>query len=108
MLTASTRKSYSLDFKIKVIEEVNKGEKKIDVARKFKLSSGMVTKWMGLQDELKKMQIENGNLSRKRKRVGELPNLEQGLFECFVQKREQKAEISGDILIEKAKWFANK
>ena len=103
----TTRKSYSLDLKLSVIEAINKGEKKVDVARKFNVTKGMITKWARAEDELKKARVENVSLTRKRKREETLPDLEQELFDWFVLKREQKVEISGDILIEKAKFLAN-
>ena len=103
----TTRKSYSLDLKLSVIEAINKGEKKVDVARKFNVTKGMITKWARAEDELKKARVENVSLTRKRKREETLPDLEQELFDWFVLKREQKVEISGHILIEKAKFLTN-
>lgn len=53
---------------------------------------------------------QNEKLSRKEKREGdgsEVLDLEQGLYDWLVSKYEQKAKISWDIFIVKAKCFAD-
>ena len=100
------RNDLSLRKKVELLNAVDAGENKKDLLQKFGISKST------FYDLIKKKQTifddytANSNLERKRQRVGAVPELEQQLIAWFNMMRNKKAEISGPLLIEKARSLA--
>ncbi|GFT05660.1 tigger transposable element-derived protein 4 [Trichonephila clavipes] len=96
-------KCLTISEKKKVIETIEEGERKVDVAKAFKIALN------SLPTILKnKEKIFSAFSSRVRKRVskGNFPHLEQCLVSWMRQCRGQNIPICGSLLKEKARAFA--
>ncbi|GFU89746.1 tigger transposable element-derived protein 4 [Trichonephila clavipes] len=96
-------KGLTISGKKKVIESVEEGERKVDVAKAFEIPLS------SLSTVLKnKEKIFSASSSRVRKRIskGNSPCLEQCLVSWMRQCRGQNIPMNGSLLKEKAKAFA--
>lgn len=90
--------------KKKLIEKVEKGEKKSDVAKDFKIPFSTLSTIIKQKEKINAAQTAG---VRKRTTKGEFPHLEESLIIWLRQCRGQKVSISGNLLKEKAKEFAS-
>ncbi|GFW71465.1 tigger transposable element-derived protein 4 [Trichonephila clavipes] len=96
-------KCFTISEKQKVIESVEEGERKVDVAKAFEIPLSSLSTILKNKEK-----IFTAYSSRVRKRVskGNFPRLEQCLVSWMRQCRGQNIPISGSLLKEKAKTFA--
>lgn len=101
----SKRVCLSLAEKIKVLEEVDKGCKKIDVAAKFGVSPSCVSLIIKSRDSIiKKPSVPS---SRKRVRVSTYEDVNEAVLRWFqVARTHQNVPISGNLIKQKALQFA--
>lgn len=90
--------------KKKLIEKVEEGEKKSDVAKEFKIPLSTLSTIIKHKEKINAAQTAG---VRKRTTKGEFPRLEESLVIWLRQCRGQKVSISGNLLKEKAKEFAS-
>lgn len=90
--------------KKKLIEKVEEGEKKSDVAKEFKIPLSTLSTIIKHKEKINAVQTAG---VRKRTTKGEFPRLEESLVIWLRQCRGQKVSISGNLLKEKAKEFAS-
>ncbi|GFT71785.1 tigger transposable element-derived protein 6 [Trichonephila clavipes] len=93
----------SKNLSYKVIESVEEGERKVNVAKAFEIPLSSLSTILKNKEK-----IFNASSSRVRKRVskGNFPRLEQCLVSWMRQCRGQNIPIGGSLLKEKAKAFA--
>ncbi|GFT96850.1 uncharacterized protein TNCV_2123161 [Trichonephila clavipes] len=96
-------KCLTISEKKKVIESVEEGERKVDVAKAFKIPLSSLSTILKNKEK-----IFSASLSRVRKPVskGNFPRLEQCLVSWLRQCRGQNIPMGGSLLKEKAKAFA--
>ena len=86
--------------KKKLIEKVEEGEKKSDVAKEFKIPLSTPSTIIKHKEKISAAQTQRTTKS-------EFPRLEESLVIWLRQCRGQKVSISGNLLKEKAKEFAS-
>ncbi|GFY24478.1 uncharacterized protein TNCV_1015261 [Trichonephila clavipes] len=96
-------KCLTISEKQKVIESVEEGERKVDVAKAFEIPLSSLSTILRNKEK-----IFSASLSKVRKRVseGNFPRLEQCLVSWMRQCRGQNISMGGSLLKEKAKAFA--
>ncbi|KAK9687646.1 Reverse transcriptase (RNA-dependent DNA polymerase) [Popillia japonica] len=120
----SNRAHLTIAEKKKLIEKVEEGEKKSDVAKEFKIPLSTLSTIIKHKEKINAAQtagvrkrttkgefprLEESLVAGVRKRTtkGEFPRLEESLVIWLRQCRGQKVFISGNLLKEKAKEFAS-
>lgn len=88
----------------KLIEKVEEGEKKSDVAKEFKIPLSTLSVIIKYKEKINSAQTAG---VRNRTTKGEFPRLEESLVIWLRQCRGQKVSISGNLLKEKTKEFAS-
>ncbi|GFT39853.1 uncharacterized protein TNCV_620571, partial [Trichonephila clavipes] len=96
-------KCLTISEKQKVIEPVEKGERKVDVAKAFEIPLSMLSTILKNKEK-----IFSASSSKVRKRVskGNFPRLEQCLVSWMKQCRGQNIPMDGSLLKKKPKAFA--
>lgn len=91
---------------MEVLRAVEKGEKKSEVAKKFKLNYSTVTSIWSAREKLK-VQAEQ-NCSRQVKKIKKVSNedVDEALIKWFTQQRSQNAPVTGVVLRAKAEQLA--
>lgn len=97
-------KSLTIVEKKKLIQKVEEGEKKSDVAKEFKIPLSTLSTIIKHKE---KVNVAQSAGVRKRTNKGEFPRLEQSLVIWLRQCRGKNVSISGNLLKEKAKEFAS-
>ncbi|KAL4149360.1 hypothetical protein QTP88_003322 [Uroleucon formosanum] len=104
---------YSYEFKTKVfvnfrqkkiIEAVESGKKKNDVADSFQIPSSTLSTTLKQKDTI--FNTTDAESNRKKNRQSEFSRLEQCLYTWFNQVKHQNIPVSGILVKEKAKSFA--
>lgn len=98
----SVHKTLSLAEK-KIIQAVADGEKKLNVARRFEIPPSTLTSILKKKDAI---MSSSSSDSRLRQKAGEFPQLEQCLVSWFSQCCQQNVPVSGVMMREKAKSYA--
>ena len=82
---------------------------KKQIALDFKIPMSTLSTWIKKSDEIKQKYLsgEMGS-QRKKNRGAKFPEVEQALLKWFKNARDQNVTISGEIMREKAKFFAAK
>ncbi|PLW51423.1 hypothetical protein PCASD_00281 [Puccinia coronata f. sp. avenae] len=105
--TDSKQEVHDIDFKLKVMKwhEDNKATQQ-ETARKFKINQTSLSQWLKLQPEMEKRLAYNGGRV-KRQRTAAYPELEQALFNWFLEAQSRQMPINDKILRTKAQKFGN-
>lgn len=102
---STSRKSLTLEQKVKIIDEIHSGTSNADICRKYGLSTSTVSTIWKNRERIKGTLNSNiSKLKRIRKPVNK--EVDQALLRWFKQKRIQNVPISGPILQEKAEEFS--
>lgn len=96
-------RSLTLREKKEVLEAVDSGEKKKNVAAQFGIAA---TTLSTILKQREKIMASSQSGNRKRDRPGKFPQLEECLIQWLIQCYYQNIPVNGPILIEKAKEFA--
>ncbi|XP_019894080.1 tigger transposable element-derived protein 6-like [Musca domestica] len=105
MASKRTNKTLSLSQKQNIIEAVDNGTKKIDVAKQFEIAPSTLTSILKKRDFI----LQSSPSSKaKRQKLPKFPDVEKALVLWFRQCRESNLEVSGPLLMEKANFFAKK
>lgn len=104
---ASKRKDLSLREQVDAIREVEAGSSLRKVAVKFGVSHQQISRALKRKEEVLDSYHLNSNPDRKRARQGHAPLLEERLMAWFREMRAKKAEISGPLLLEKARALSD-
>ncbi|UYV73153.1 hypothetical protein LAZ67_10001978 [Cordylochernes scorpioides] len=102
-MNSRKKKCLSISEKKRVIQTVENGQSKKDVAKQFGILPSTLSMILKNKDRIIGS-VSNEN--RKRSRQGEFPRLEECLVEWIRLCREQNLPIGGFILKDKAKFFA--
>jgi hypothetical protein len=106
--TPSPRRKITIAKKYEIIDAIENGLRPVDACKKFELPQSTIGTILKKKEEIKK--AFHGNLKTTSERIvaPQYPQLEQRLFEWFLQARHQHVSISGPILLEKALVLAPK
>lgn len=94
--------------KLKIIAQVDSGKKKIQVARDFKLPPSTLTSILKAKDKLILKSKTNENLNVKKLRNCKHESVEKTVLAFIRQARSVNIPLSGGIVQEKARLYANK
>jgi hypothetical protein len=103
--TSGKRCTLSIQQKLEILEAL-KSKKAEDVAKDFNIGYSTVKKIRQNEEEIRKIVMNNGNLSRKRKRESPNEEIGEALIVWFNQMRAQNAMIHGPLMMEKARQLA--
>ncbi|CAG9563419.1 unnamed protein product [Danaus chrysippus] len=106
MNTKRKLKTLTLREKFNVINAVKSGTKKKDVAAHYGLPASTLSTIIKNEAEILQRYESSSNLSCKRRRLAEFPDLEECLLTWFKQCRDKNISVSGPILREKAEEFS--
>lgn len=106
MSTKRKLKTLTLREKSDVINAVKSGMKKKDVAAQYGLPASTLSTIIKNEAEILQRYESSNNLSSKRRRLAEFPDLEECLLTWFKQCRDKNISVSGPILREKAEEFS--
>ncbi|KAL4083749.1 hypothetical protein QTP88_029065 [Uroleucon formosanum] len=87
----------------KIIEEIESGKKKKEVADSFKIPFSSLSTILKQKEAI--LNTTDAQSSRKKRRLSEFPRIEQCLFTWFNQVRQQNFPVSGILIKEKAKSY---
>ena len=104
-MTSKKRKDLSLKDRVAVIEKYETAKSLRKVADEFGVSAQQIQRILKQKDEIRARYVSNNNPSRKRLRTGHF-DLESQLVAWIKSMRGRNAEISGPLIIEKAKELA--
>ncbi|XP_057334362.1 tigger transposable element-derived protein 4-like [Microplitis mediator] len=96
----------TLQEKFDVINTVKTGMKKKDVAAQYEIPASTLSTIIKNEAEILLRYEKSGNISYKRRRVAEFPDLEEGLLTWFKQCRDKNISVSGPVLREKAEEYS--
>ncbi|CAF1493516.1 unnamed protein product [Adineta ricciae] len=99
------RSTLLIEQKLKILEALE-SKKADDVAKYFNIGYSTVKKIRQNEEEIRKVVVNNGNLSRKRKRESPNEEIGEALIAWFHQMRAQNATINGPLMMGKAKQLA--
>lgn len=105
------KRSYTIDFKLKVLNEVEKKEKsKTQICREFEISNSTLSTFLKHQEKIKSANASE-SFQRKRRRLrcatsSDRQMVEDALFTWFKQARTANVPISGPSLCEAAEKIA--
>jgi hypothetical protein len=104
-MSVNKRKCLSIREKVEIIRELERGEKNVEVCKKFNLSPSTVsTLWKNKEAILSA--LENNLTTNKKMRKCDLGNVDQALLERFKVQRNAGLPINGPILRVQAEKFA--
>ncbi|KAK9685242.1 CENP-B N-terminal DNA-binding domain [Popillia japonica] len=105
MAQKRSNKCLSIREKKEIIQAVSDGEKKINVAKRFKIPPSTLTSILHRKDFIA---ATPSNSVKKRQKAGGFTKLEKALMTWFSQCRQQNVLVSGILMKEKAKIYAEK
>ena len=86
------RIQYTIDFKLRVLDEIKKGKSQIHVAKEFNISQSQISKWVARSSELEQAKKEGRKTKRRMfdtsQSQAHFPEQELLTFQDFVQRRE--------------------
>ena len=96
----------TLEEKYAVITEVEKGQKtKTEIAKMFNIPKNTLTGWVKKAESIKEGYAKFGP-KRRVMRTGQFDELESPMLKWFTSMRDRNIPLSGPLLLEKAKSFA--
>ncbi|KAL5011767.1 hypothetical protein ScPMuIL_010318 [Solemya velum] len=107
--TKRTLDSKPYQTKYDALCEVENGIKsKKQIAKEFKVPTSTLSTWIKKSCEIKKKYLSGRVLpQRKNSRGAKYPEVEQAVFDWFTNALQQNVQISGEIIREKARYFAS-
>ena len=101
------RKTISLARKVDILHEVESGEKKGDIAKKFEIQPSTLSSIL-TQKEIVLMKWSGSGSVSQRKKIRSViyENVDQTLLKWFTLQRSRDVPISGPLMQEKARQFA--
>ncbi|KAH9453174.1 hypothetical protein Pst134EA_033100 [Puccinia striiformis f. sp. tritici] len=105
--SSARQEVHTLDFKLEVVKwhEDNKSTQ-LKTAQKFGINQTSLSRWLKDKSTMQKRVTYNGG-TVKRQRTAAYPQLEQALFNWFLEAESRKMPINDEILRTKAQKFAN-
>lgn len=100
------RKALSVKQKLKIIKELNKGRKKLDVAREFQIAPSTVTEIIKNSKLYLRKEENDENLSVKKLRRCQFQQINGAVLQFFKDSRGRGVPLTGKILKAKAKLLA--
>jgi hypothetical protein len=110
-MSAPKRKltSLSIDQKIEILDALqSKTKTRNEMSVNYGISMATITRIVQQEAKIRSIALENGNTARKRLRKGNYDELDQAVSVWFHQMRAKNAVISGLMIQEEAKKFAQK
>ena len=110
MATPKKRKALTLETKISILNEVEKGQSpKKDIAKKFDIPQSTLSTILKNKETLREAyEGSESSPARKKFRSAAYSEVEDALFEWFKSQRSQNVPLSGPILLKKANDLAQK
>lgn len=103
------RKRISLNDKLKLINDYNKGARVFELSEKYKLKASTVSTIIKYKENFIKRAEKFNNLTKRKSiKNGEFPRMERKLYYWFVRQRKLHIPISGAILQHQAKKIHKK
>ena len=100
-------KSLTLDEKVKVIQDVERGAKrKCDIAKEYGILPNTLSSFLKNKNTLMENWNKKNGKSRKRVRTADYPAVDDCVLKWFKQTRDQNIPLSGPIIHAKAEEFA--
>ncbi|POW10326.1 hypothetical protein PSTT_06119 [Puccinia striiformis] len=105
--SSARQEVHTLDFKLEVVKwhEDNKSTQ-LKTAQKFGINQTSLSRWLKDKSTMQKRVTYNGG-TVKRQQTAAYPQLEQALFNWFLEAKSRKMPINNEILRTKAQKFAN-
>ncbi|XP_064479138.1 tigger transposable element-derived protein 6-like [Ornithodoros turicata] len=104
---STTRKQFSLEEKMAVLNAVDTGRKKCDVAREFGISASTLSTFLKDRAKLEREYGNSGGApSRKRMRAANFEDIDKAVYKWFLEVRSQDIPVSGPMLCAKARYFS--
>ena len=100
----STRKSLSIEVKKRLLEEVDKGKKKLDICRDYGIAKSTLSTILKSRKKLEC--LEDVAPERKRARTAKHSEVDEALLMWFKQKSAMNVPIGGPLMKTKANEFA--
>lgn len=102
-------KSLTLDEKVKVIQDVERGTKrKCDIAKEYGILPNTLSSFLKNKNTIMENWNQKNRKCRKRVRTAEYPAVDDCVLKWFKQARDQVIPLSGTIIRAKAEEFAEK
>ncbi|XP_057340566.1 tigger transposable element-derived protein 6-like [Microplitis mediator] len=105
-MTTRKLKTLTLREKVDVIQAVRRGTKRKEIFDQYGLPASTLSTILKNESEILLKYETSNNLSCKRQRLAEFPDVEECLLTWFKQCREKNLSISGTLLREKAEEFS--
>jgi hypothetical protein len=101
------RKQFSLDEKKKILEEIDRGMKKGDVARKYGISPSALSTFLKDRDKIEKS-IHSDTIGPQRKKIRTANNedVDKAVYRWVLDTRSKNIPVNGPLLCERAQSFA--
>lgn len=101
------RKTISLATKVDILQAVERGDKKGDIAKKFEVQPSTLSTILNQKEKVMEEWSRSGSASQRKKIRGvTYDDIDQALFQWFTQHRACGVPISGPLMLEKAREFA--
>ena len=101
---ASKRQSYSIEFKLKVLQEVDKNRKKKDICEEFGIAKSTLSTFIKDRDKLQ--DLNDVAPTRKRTRTALHSDVDEAVLIWFKQTLAMNVPINGPLLKSKANALA--
>lgn len=97
----------SLTDKIEVIKKLDQGEKVINIAKEYNIGKSTVSEIKKKRESILAYcsKVECDLSTRRTLRPAKHPEVEQALYEWYIQQRAENVFISGDAICDKARFF---
>ena len=99
----SKKQAISLEKKLKILAEVNKGRKKMEIASEFGIPPSTLSTIIKNNAAICEAAESGQSGSRKRQRTSTHMDVDEALLRWFTQMRSQSLAVDGPLLMEKAK-----
>ncbi|XP_055377928.1 tigger transposable element-derived protein 6-like [Condylostylus longicornis] len=101
------RTSLNVKEKLKIVEEIKEGKaSRKELSIKYNVNLSTITRILQNESNWNSIVHQNKNLNTKRLRKGSHHDVDQAMTKWFTEKRMQNANITGPMLLEQAKKFA--
>lgn len=100
----------TIEKKYEILRRLEKGEKLSHLSKEYNVGRATIHDIKNKKDKIESFFKSSDKSAgvRKTLKSGEFPQVEDALYSWFMQERSRHTPISGDILMEKAKFFYNK
>lgn len=109
MATRGKYKALSISTKVAILEDVAKGHSRREIAEKYGVTKSTLATFIANKDKILESQDkENFDGRRKRMRTSAYPDVEEAVLEWIRDMRSRNLPLSGPIVCEKARVFAER